>query len=62
MNEMRHQGIDPPKYGAITLSAHAITEIRELCTNAGFIGYVTKPFNLESLRRVINEAIRLRMC
>jgi CheY-like chemotaxis protein len=46
-----------PHHGAITLSAHAIAAVREECKKAGFVGYLTKPFNAKSLNEVIQNSI-----
>jgi CheY-like chemotaxis protein len=37
------------------LSAHATTEVQELCAQAGMDSYMTKPLNPEKLRNLVME-------
>ena len=39
----------------VGLTAHATTEYREICVNAGMNGYLTKPLEREKLRELIEE-------
>jgi signal transduction histidine kinase/AmiR/NasT family two-component response regulator len=51
-------GQQPVIYG---LTAHATTEYRDICLNAGMDGYLTKPLDRDKLRDVIEEvSIRCR--
>jgi signal transduction histidine kinase/CheY-like chemotaxis protein len=45
-------GQQPVIYG---LTAHATTEYRDICLNAGMDGYLTKPLDRDKLRDVIEE-------
>jgi CheY-like chemotaxis protein len=40
------------------LTAHATTEYRDICLNAGMNGYLTKPLDPEKLRCLVEELSR----
>jgi CheY-like chemotaxis protein len=46
-----------PRYGAITVSAHALEEIRQECFREGFVAYITKPFEAQTLTNAVRHTI-----
>jgi CheY-like chemotaxis protein len=57
VNRARRNGIELPKFGVVAVSAHALTQVRNECKEAGFVDYLTKPFDSQSLTLVLMRVI-----
>ena len=53
----RQSGIELPQFGVVAVSAHALTRVRNECKDAGFVDYLTKPFDSQSLTRVLMRVL-----